>query len=52
MTLYLLVVTEDGEDSYSLWKTEQAAKSERTYLTRCMGISMYATYIIPLEVGE
>jgi len=32
MTFYLLVVTEDGEDSYSLWKTKQSAEIERRHI--------------------
>lgn len=32
MTLYLLVVEEEGDVSYSLWKTLSSAKCEAKYL--------------------
>ena len=41
MTFYLLVVTDDGEDSYSLWKTKASAESERRYIKDKFGISIY-----------
>jgi len=52
MTLYLLVLNQDGDMSYSLWKTEQSAKSERKNLTQKYGYSLYAFDIIPIDVYD
>jgi len=50
MTAYLLVHTEDGEDSYSLWKTEESAKTERRYLCQRFGYSILCFDIVKLDL--
>jgi len=52
MTFYLLVVTQDGEDSYSLWKTESSAKSEMRHLRDNFGLSLYSMDIIPIDAYD
>ena len=51
MTFYLLVVTENGEDSYSLWKNMSSAKSEMRYLKDKFGLSKDMD-IIPVEAYD
>ncbi len=52
MTLYLLVVTSDGEDSYSLWTTKQSAEIECRHLKDTAGLSLYEMSIIPIQVYD
>jgi len=52
MTLYLLVVTEDGEESYSLWKTRASAESERRYLKEKFNSCLYSMDILEVEVYD
>jgi len=52
MTFYLLVLTEDGEDSYSLWKTMSSAVSEMHYLKSKFGLSLCSMDIIPVDAYD
>jgi hypothetical protein len=52
MTMFLLILTEDGHDSYSLWKTEQSARLERRHLVTKFGLSIDQFDIIPVDVFD
>jgi len=52
MTFYLLVVTEDGEKSYSLWKTKSSAESEMRYLKDKFDMSLYSMDILEVEAYD
>jgi len=52
MTFYLLAVTENGEDSYSLWKNMSSAKCEMRYLKDKFGLSSKDMDIIPVEAHD
>lgn len=52
MTLYLLIVDEDGDVSYSLWKTEASAKSERTYLKNYCSVPMDNMDIVEVDAND
>jgi len=51
MIIYLLVLSDDGDDSYSLWASKQSAEGERDYIIKQTGLSMLAFDIIPMEVN-
>ena len=52
MTLYLLVVDDEGDLSYSLWKTEVSVKSERTYLKNYCSVSIDKMDIVEVYVND
>jgi len=52
MTLYLLVVEDEGDFSYSLWKTEASAKSERTYLKNYCSVPMDKMTIVEVDAND
>lgn len=49
--LYLLVVTQDEEDSYSLWTTYLKAFEEAKRLSKTLGITVYDHKIIELDLN-
>jgi len=52
MTFYLLVVTEDEGDSYSLWKNMSSAKSEMHYLKNKFGMPLENLEIVAVTAYE
>jgi len=49
--VYLLVVTEDGEQSFSAYKTRNKAEESRGFLHTDFGISFLAMEIYELELN-
>lgn len=52
MTLYLLIVDDEGDLSYSLWKTEASAKSERAYLKNYCSVPMDKMDIVKVDAND
>ena len=50
MKVYLLVVTEDEDESYSVWGSKQDAKIERGNLINIFGLSIYDIEIYEMDV--